>query len=205
MRTARTRSSEPGILRGIGARQIRYHANGSHLQYCIVPPDGSALHPDIDGLYVAHHGWLSGWLRRRLGNETDAADIAQDVFLKLLSRAERARLREPRAYLSTIARGLVVEHWRRRELELAWLETLAALPPVEVPSPERRLLLLETLIEIDRMLDSLKPAVRTAFLLAQLDGYSCPRIAEHLGVSLATAERHVAKALRQCYRFRFES
>lgn len=163
-----------------------------------------ALHNEVHSLYSDHHGWLQSWLRRRLGNTFDAADLAQDVFMRVLQRRQPVQAREPRAFLSTIANGLVIERWRRRELELAWLETLAAMPEPEAPSPESRLIFLETLIEIDRVLDALKPAVRTAFLLAQLDGLTCPQIAERLGVSLATVERYIAKALRSCYALRFE-
>lgn len=164
-----------------------------------------ALQQEVHVLYSDHHRWLQGWLRHKLGNAFDAADIAQDVFLRVLTRQQPVQAREPRAYLSTIARGLVIDHWRRRELELAWLETLAAMPEAEAPSPESRLIFLETLVTIDRMLDSLKPAVRNAFLWAQLEGLTCPQIAERLGVSLATAERYIAKALRQCYALRFGS
>ncbi|MFT4101509.1 MAG: sigma-70 family RNA polymerase sigma factor [Burkholderiaceae bacterium] len=159
----------------------------------------------IEDLYAGHHGWLQGWLRRKLGDAFDAADIAQDTFLRLLARRSLPPLDAPRPYLSTIARGLVIDHWRRRELEQAWFETLAALPGPEAPSPEARLLFLETLIEIDRMLDALKPRVRTSFLLAQLDGLTCPEIARRQRVSLATVERDIAKALRVCYAMRFES
>lgn len=155
-------------------------------------------------LYNNHHGWLQKWLYRRLGNTLDAADIAQDVFMRVLTRRQPSQIEEPRAYLSSIARGLVVDHWRRRELEQIWLEILAILPEPETPAPESRLIFLETLIEIDRVLDSLKPAVRTAFLLAQIDGLTCPQIAKHLGVSVATVERYIAKVLRQCYTLHFE-
>ena len=164
-----------------------------------------ALHDEVHALYSDHHGWLQGWLRRRLGNTFDAADLAQDVFMRLVLRRQPIQAREPRAFLSTIANGLVIEHWRRRELELAWLETLAAMPEPEEPSPESRLIFLETLMEIDRVLDALKPAVRTAFLLAQLDDLTCPQIAGRLGISLATVERYIAKALRSCYALRFET
>lgn len=162
----------------------------------------SAIQRHIHALYSDHHHWLQGWLLRQLGNACDAADLAQDVFLRLLRR-EPTDIAEPRAYLSTIARGLVIEHWRRRELELAWLETLARLPEPDSPSPESRLIFLETLIAIDRVLDALRPQVRQAFLWAQLEGLTCRQIAERLGVSLATAERHVAAALRHCYTLRF--
>jgi RNA polymerase sigma factor (sigma-70 family) len=164
-----------------------------------------ALQQEVQSLYSDHHGWLLGWLRRRLGNTFDAADLAQDVYTRLLARRQPILAREPRAFLSTVAHGLVVEHWRRRELELAWLDTLAALPEAQAPSPESRLLILETLVAIDRLLDALKPPVRAAFLLAQLDGLTCPQIAQRLGVSLATAERYIAKALRACYALRFEA
>ncbi|MFO6419037.1 sigma-70 family RNA polymerase sigma factor [Hylemonella sp. W303a] len=168
----------------------------------LAPP----LQQEVHALYSEHHPWLQGWLRRKLGGDTfDAADLAQDVFMRLLLRREPAQAREPRAFLATIAHGLVVEHWRRRELELAWLETLAALPEPQAPSPETRLVLLEALIEIDRVLDTLKPPVRSAFLLAQLDGLTCPQIATRLGVSLATVERYIAKALRACYALHFEA
>ncbi len=156
-------------------------------------------------LYNNHHGWLQKWLYRRLGNTFDAADIAQDVFMRVLTRRQPSQIHEPRAYLSSIARGLVVDHWRRRELEQVWLEILAVLPEPETPAPESRLIFLEMLVEIDRVLDSLKPAVRTAFLLAQIDGLTCSQIAKHLDVSVATVERYIAKALRQCYALHFEA
>ena len=157
-------------------------------------------------LYREHHPWLLGWLRGKLDCSEEAADLAQDTFVRLLRRREYLQnntLHAPKAYIATIARGLLVDHWRRRELESAWKETLAILPQ-EVASPEMRLCWFETLDEIDQMLSTFKPAVRRAFLLAQLEGYTCRQVAETLGVSLATAERYVAKALRRCYEFRFE-
>lgn len=157
----------------------------------------------VHDLYVSHHGWLCGWLRGRVGDAHDTADLAQDVFTRLLSRTPLPVLNQPRAYLSTVARGLVVDHWRRRTLEQAWLDTLAALPEVTEPSPESRLVFLQTLVEIDRLLDQLRPPERSAFLLAQLDGLTCPQIAQRLGLSLATVERYIAKALRCCYAARY--
>lgn len=161
-------------------------------------------HSHVDALYSHHHAWLQGWLLRKIGNACDAADLAQDVFVRLLHR-KVAEIREPRTYLGTIANGLVIDFWRRRELEHAWLETLANLPEAHAPSPESRLSFLQTLMEIDRMLDTLKPRVRHAFLLAQLDGLTCPQIAERIGMSLATVERYICQALRQCYELRFGS
>lgn len=158
---------------------------------------------DLALLYRTHHSWLHGWLSRRLGCRENAADLAQDTFVRLLKSRQISPLREPRAYLSSIARGLMIDQYRRRELERAYLESIALLPEQEVPSEESRLLILDALERIDRMLSALKPRVRQAFLLAQLDGLSCPQIAKALGVSRATVERDLAKALQHCYRLRY--
>ena len=158
---------------------------------------------DLGLLYRTHHSWLHGWLSRRIGCRENAADLAQDTFIRLLKSRQPSPLREPRAYLSSIARGLMIDQYRRRELERAYLESIAAMPQQEVPSEESRLLILDALERIDRMLDKLKPRARQAFLLAQLDGLTCTQIAAKLGVSRATVERDLAKALQQCYRLRY--
>ncbi|MCW5618761.1 MAG: hypothetical protein KIS65_06080 [Nitrosomonas sp.] len=37
----------------------------------------------IHVLYTDHHSWLYSWLRRKLGNACDAADLAHDTLLRL--------------------------------------------------------------------------------------------------------------------------
>ncbi len=159
----------------------------------------------VHSLYSLHHSWLNSWLRSKLGNAADAADLAQDTFVRLLQRSEQFELTAPRAFLRTIARGLVIDHWRREELQRAYLEALAHLPEAEVPSVETRELLLELLERIAQMLDGLKPKVRRAFLLAQCEGLTHKEIAEQMGVSLRSVERYVADALYHCYLLRYES
>ncbi|SDO04684.1 sigma-70 family RNA polymerase sigma factor [Pseudomonas jinjuensis] len=161
---------------------------------------GSALHPQhaLHTLYSEHHGWLQGWLRRRLDNASDAADLAQDTFFRILKARNAAKIREPRDYLATIAKGLMIDHFRRRSLEQAYLDTLALLPEEEHPSPETQALLFEALMEIDRMLDGLGAKVKCTFLLAQLDGLTYAQIAERQGISLRTVNNHMARAMEHC-------
>ncbi|ALM87246.1 sigma-70 family RNA polymerase sigma factor [Bordetella sp. N] len=160
----------------------------------------------LQTLYREHHGWLQGWLQRRLDNNAfDAADLAQDTFVRVLTKPEPVSMRQPRAFLTAIAKGLLVDLWRRRELERAWLEALALLPEPETPSPEERLCLFQTLAAIDYALARLPQRARQVFMWARLEGMSCPAIVERLGVSLATVERDLAAALRLCYAARFEA
>ena len=160
-------------------------------------------HINMRTFYIDHHGWLNAWLRSRLGNAADAADLAQDTFLRLLNRHELLELKAPRAFLRTVARGIVIDHWRREELERAYLEAIAHQPCHETPSPESRQLVLELLESIAKMLDGLKPKVRQAFLLAQCEGMPYKQIAEQMSVSLRSLERYIADALYHCYLLRY--
>ncbi|WP_312932173.1 sigma-70 family RNA polymerase sigma factor [Pseudomonas sp.] len=157
----------------------------------------------LDTLYIDHHRWLHAWLQSKLDNAADAADLVQDTFMRLLSRRERLELKAPRAFLRTVAKGLVIDHWRRGEIERAYLEALAQRPELESPSPESRELIFELLEGIARMLDGLKPKVRQAFLLAQCEGLSHQQIATQMRVSLRSVERYVADALYHCYLLRY--
>nr|WP_311629304.1 sigma-70 family RNA polymerase sigma factor [Pseudomonas sp. AS2.8] len=153
----------------------------------------------IRTLYLDHHGWLRERLQRRLGCLGQAADLAQDTFVRLLAReGELERLREPRAFLATVAQGLLANHWRRQALERAYLEALAARPQAVQPSPEAQALILETLTELDALLDCLPGRVRQAFLLAQLEGLTYAVIAERLGVSERMVKKYMAQAMLHC-------
>ena len=135
-------------------------------------------HQAIDQLYSHHHSWLQSWLRKRLGSAADAADLAQDTFVRLLCSAagEPLNCSAPRAYLAALA------------------ETPEAL----APSLEHQALVLEALDEVDQVLALLPAQSRQAFLMAQLEGYTQEEIASRLKLSVRTVQRHLARAFEEC-------
>ena len=152
-------------------------------------------------LYSEHHGWLYGWLRGKLGNRAEAADLAQDTFLRLLGKREvtpLAPLHEPRGYLATIARGLLIDRYRRQALEHAYLEALAQQAEPASISAETHAIIIETLLAVDRLLDRLGARTRTIFLLAQIEELSYVDISRRLGVSLPTVKKHLVRAYTEC-------
>lgn len=154
--------------------------------------------PSVELLYLDHHQWLQGWLRRRLGDAHQAADLAHDAFVRLMSGQRASFGTEPRALLTHIAKGLVVDHWRRQEIERAYLEAVAHLPEPQVPSAESQILIVEALLRIDAMLSTLPGRIREIFLLAQLDGLTLQEIAERTNTPVITVRRHIHKALVAC-------
>ncbi|QJD93420.1 sigma-70 family RNA polymerase sigma factor [Duganella dendranthematis] len=161
-------------------------------------PDLSADADAVETLYSSHHGWLHQWLWRKLGCRDGAADLAHDTFVRLLSAKPLDALREPRAYLSTIANGLLVNHWRRLTLERAYLEVLAQQEAALAPSPEERALTIEALMQVDAMLRKLSVKAREAFLLSQTEGLTYAVIAEQLQVSERMVKKYMAQAMLQC-------
>lgn len=156
--------------------------------------DSLSLH----ALYREHNGWLKGWLRARLGNASDAADLAQDTFVRVLAARNVEAIREPRTYLSAIARALMIDKFRRQAIEQAYLDALALRPePLDI-APETRLLILETLTAVDAMLDGLGERTRRIFLAVQLEGLSYVATGERLGVSVTTVKKHMIRAMTQC-------
>jgi RNA polymerase sigma factor (sigma-70 family) len=152
----------------------------------------------VESLYYHHHKWLVGWLRRRLGNALEASDLAHDTFVRILNKDTLPVIREPRALLTTIAQGIVANFHRHQRIEQAYLDALAQMPESLAPSPEAQVIMLETLVEIDTLLDGMPPLVRKVFLLSQLDGLRQSEIAKRCGISVPTVKRYVARALEQC-------
>lgn len=162
-----------------------------------------AIPPSVETLYCDHHGWLQTWLLRRLNNAADAADLAHDAFLRLILKpAPRGfdSFGEARGYLRAMARDMCINLWHRREIEQAWLETLAGRPQEHAPSAERQAMVLEALHEIGAMLLDLSPKAARAFLLAAVCQMSDREVAEVLGVSDRMVRKYVSQGMLRCMR-----
>lgn len=160
-------------------------------------------HQQVGMLYRDHRDWLFGWLRKSLNCTQRAEDISQDTFLRLLGKSDFELPKEPRALLTTIAKGLVIDQHRRNRLEQAYLSELAQLPVQSQPSPEEQQIALQALLRIDQLLGKLSNKARAAFLYSQVDGLKHQEIAERLGVSVSRVRQYLAQALRQCYIARY--
>jgi len=165
---------------------------------------GNDLSPRLDPseLFRAHYPWLCTRLRRSLGqhHHYSVEDIAADAFVQLLENRAAGALREPRAWLTTIARRLVFEHWRRRDLERKHWDQWPADHTDCAPSPEEWLHLNRTLDGLDRRLDRLPGKVKATFLLSRIDGLTYPQIAAELGISQRSVSDYMTRSLALCAR-----
>lgn len=160
-----------------------------------------ASRQQFEKLYIDHHHWLCSLLRRKLGNSVDAADLAHDVYLNLIKKGRVPSSEDSRCHLAQIAKGMVIDLYRRRRLEACHLEALKLQAEPLAPSEERRALVAETLTQIDNALHSKPAKTRQALLLCKLHGMGHRDIATELRVSVSSVEKYIASGLRACYPF----
>ena len=167
---------------------------------CITVVAMSIVQQNFDGIYLDNRSWLASWLCKKVGCAELAADISQDTFIRLLTNKNNARAIEnkPRALLTHIAKGLVIDHWRRKDIEQAYLSAISHAAEHEVVGPEHKHIVIETLMRLDKALSQLPTLTRKIFLLAQLDGYKYKDIAQQFDIAEITVKRHMKKAFIAC-------
>lgn len=161
----------------------------------------------IDELYKNHRGWLHQWLRQKLGNNDQAADLVQDTFIKLLqTRDELLGLKEPRAYLTSIAKNLLIDQIRRKRIEQAYLDGLSQMEYMldTVASPEEQLQIIQALDQLCKALEDVSAKAQQAFILHYLEGYTHKETAAQLGVSTKMIQKYLASCLIRCYQARLD-
>lgn len=152
----------------------------------------------VDGLekaFKTERASLLHYLGRRAGRDA-APDLVQEVFMRAASSEQASRLINPAAFIRRIARNLLIDRARRQERN-----TLVFFPIDEqrdLCSPPEQCWNLEAadLLRLyESAVDSLPEKTRRIFLMHRVDELSYRDIHERLGISIATVEYHMIKAL----------
>jgi len=142
---------------------------------------------------------LVRFLTRRNGR-SGAEDVVQDAWLKLHERGDAESWREPRAILYTTAAHLGTDTQRRDAHSDRLFARDSEFPEAQCPrpGPESQVQTESQLNALAAALEELPPQCREAFLLNRLDGLTHTQIAQRLGISTKTVQRHIERALRLC-------
>lgn len=152
----------------------------------------------INTLYRQHHSWLYQWLKRRLNHSEDAADLAHDTFIRILKRKDQLYFDQPRALLTTVAKGILINWYQRKSIERAYLEALSSRPEYDEISPEQKISAIESLCLINQLLNQMPERQQQVFIWSQLEGLTQQEIANRLNISTRTVMRDLVAVLTQC-------
>jgi RNA polymerase sigma factor (sigma-70 family) len=152
-------------------------------------------------VFQEQYGDLLRFLTRQMGSEHRAADVAQDVYLRLAVTPIPAEdIVDPRAYFFRVARNLAIDTIRRDSRQRRYLSPDEPSPNLAdpLPLPEAVVLARVRLDLLDRALRLLPEKPRQALLLSRVEGLPHAAIARRLGVSESMVAKYLAQSLRHC-------
>lgn len=148
---------------------------------------------------MPHEPALRAWLRRRSTPFSDADDIIQEAYARLATLDSVDHILEPRAYLFRTANSIIAQEIRRARI--VSIESMADLSQLVVeantPSPEHLAAAREELNRVAEVIDALPAKCRTAFVLRKVHGLPQREIAQRMGVSEGTVEKHISRGIQQ--------
>lgn len=147
---------------------------------------------------------LRRYLARYLRRPEDVEDIAQESFLRVLDAAAKGEIHYPRSYLYRTARNLAFNTRARKSNQLDCSLEDSELQDVLVDNragPEARVMAQRHFESFCRAVTLLPPQCRQVLLLRKVQGLSQREVAERLGISVSTVEKHLAKALLRCRQY----
>ncbi|GAB7029464.1 hypothetical protein JCM4914_09250 [Streptomyces platensis subsp. malvinus] len=164
--------------------------------------DGRVRSDTVTDVFEEHRPVLFGVAYRMLGRVADAEDVVQDAWLRWAG-ADRAEVREPRAFLVRITTRLAIDRLRqvqsRRESYVGpWLpEPLATDAAGSPPDGAERAVFAETVtLAVLVVMESLSPLERAVFVLREAFGYPYAEIATALDRSEAAVRQLAGRARR---------
>lgn len=152
-------------------------------------------------LYLLHRDAAQRLASRYLGDEAEARDVVQDVFVTLLTQPAAFA---PTARFSTWLWRVVVNRCLNRKAKVAWRHGgreageagLEALQEDPDRVPEAALLREEEAARVRAAVDALPERQRMAVLLSRFEGLSYEEIAAALETSVSSVESLLFRARR---------
>ncbi|MDX3909096.1 MAG: sigma-70 family RNA polymerase sigma factor [Sphingobium sp.] len=148
---------------------------------------------------LPHEAALRGRLRRILPPTQELEDTVAEVLARAYATENWEPVTAGRAYLFTIARNLVIDNARRNKI--VSFETIADLELLQSDTGlEGQLHARDALRQVEIIVEALPIQCRRVFVLRRIHEKSMGEIAEEMGLSVSTVEKHLAKAIAMVMR-----
>ena len=152
----------------------------------------------LEDIYRATSAKLFGICLRILGDEKEAEDALQDVYISLWRRADRydPERASPISWLATFARNRAIDRLRVGKVRQGSVSEDAAAPVADTaPLAEEMLIDAEREARVHTCLDALEENPRQAIRTAFFEGRTYAEIAEARGIPLGTMKSWVRRGL----------
>jgi len=139
---------------------------------------------------------LMQYLQHNWRNQSDIADLRQEVYVRVLESASQKVPDRPKQFVFATARNLLIDRVRREHIvPIEAAEDVGALEiALDEPGPDRSVLAREELRRLQSALERLPPRCREAFVLGRVEGLTGRQIAVRMGIGVAAVSEHLANA-----------
>ena len=141
---------------------------------------------------------LMRFLRRNWRNESDLADLRQELYVRLYESARTGLPAQTQAFVFRAARNLLINHVRRSRI--VSIEAVADLDALNVAidtiTPEQEASARDDIRQLQAGLDRLPPRCREAVVLRRIEGLSQRECAARMGVAEDTVEKHMMYGMK---------
>lgn len=148
----------------------------------------------LELIYRRERAGMLRYLAKRAG--TDAApDLLHEVFVRAVASPQVSQLANPLGFLYRIAQNLLIDRARRSRTQIELLAIIEAHDAPSGATQEHRIEAEDLQGVVDRALADLPLKTRRVFVMHRFGGMSYREIQAALGISLATVEYHMMRAL----------
>lgn len=151
--------------------------------------------PSYEALFGAYYSKVFGFVRKFVKNDWLAEEVAQNVFLKLWINKENLKPDSHiEAYLFSIARNEVVDHFRSKQRFAKFQFT----NPIQLSEEQASQLDAQKMQQlVDQTVANMPQQRQRIFIMSRQENITNAEIAEQLGLSKRTVEKHISLALEQ--------
>jgi RNA polymerase sigma factor (sigma-70 family) len=157
---------------------------------------------DVERRYgAALRRFLASRFRRA---SVDVPDVFQEIFVRLLRIKDHETIRNPQAYLYTVASHVLHQYHLARSAApetMVPLELISELPALDALDPADEADLQQQIAELGRALEKLSPRAYATLVMYRCEGMTLVEIGERLGVSHTMARKYLTQAIVICDRY----
>lgn len=163
-------------------------------------PDTQGLTSTFEDVFLQCYDSLKSVISRYLKRPEDVEDIVQETFVRTYEAKQKSRILNLKAYFFTTARNLSLKHQALHANKITdYLEDLG----ISEVYDDR--ISLESEYEVNEQFSifcesvrELPPQCRRVLILKKVYGLSHEDIANRLGITVSTANQHLAKGIARC-------
>lgn len=155
----------------------------------------------VAALALKYGRGLRRYLSVHLRNAQDVPDLAQEVYLRLLRVSHHEAIRNPEAYLFTVASHVVRQHLLRQSTIAPAIDIKEAMAELTLPvgeEPPEVVSNSQRLEQFQKILDLLPPRMGAALVLHRIHGCTVQETADQMGLRPDTVKEYLAEAAKRC-------